>query len=474
MTCFTTTTRRRFLVALTSAGLARGLTSTAAATDVADRLQTVEPPPIDDVLVNPGVGLETFHTFNADPASPANRGPRRVANYPQCSIAYFRLTWKELEPDEGRYNLGRVASLLEQARSHGQELALRFMPWFATLEAQYVPEWFKRKAQRHFRCRFNVWAGPHKGLTKDDFWAPDFNDPYYLDRQESLVAAFGERFNGHPNLCRMDIGSVGNWGEWHTSNTVPQVPMVTEPNARRMIDAYFRSFGRSPLVFNLHHSVPPGLQHAIGKGAGWRTDGNDIKHVWERVDPVLAAPLVGRAWQHGPVTGEPVLREIKNPEATFAKALSWHASSINAFSHPLPAATVAPLERFLKRCGYRLVLRRVQFPSRAAAGQPLPLRVEVENTGVAPPYRDYVLAVRLRSANREVVVETDARPRAWLPGLHAVELRPRLPAGLPGGDYELAVALVAPHDRQPAVRLAIAGRTADGWYPLGRLMITTA
>lgn len=467
-------TRRRCLLGLASVSVVRGfaLPVAAAAAATAQSLRTIEPQPIDDILINPGMGLETFHCFNHEvPKALEKTGTRRVANYPQCSIAYFRLNWKELEPNEGHYNIERVESLLHQAKAHGQDLALRFMPWFATLESQYVPDWFKQKASHHFRCRFNVWAGPNKGLTKTDFWAPDFNDPYFLERQESLVAAFGERFNGHPQLCRMDIGSVGNWGEWHTGNTVPAVPMVTEQNARRVIDAYFRSFGRTPLVFNLHHSIPPGLRHAIQKGAGWRTDGNDNKYVWDRIEPELKDPLLANAWQHGPVTGEPVLHDVKNPEAAFAKALEWHASSFNAFSHPLADAAVPALERFLKQCGYRLALRRVQFPPQATASQPLPLRIELENIGVAPLYRDYILAVRLRHANRSVVLETIAKSSTWLPGRRTVDVLPRLPAGLPTGDYELAMALLSPHDRQPAVRLPIAGRTSDGWYPLSRLRI---
>ena len=46
-----------------------------------------------------------------------------------------------------------------------------------------------------------------------------------------------------------------------------------------------------------------------------------------------------------------------------------------------------------------------------------------------------------------------------------------LPPDLPPGDYELAVGIVDPVTRQPNVRLAIQGRDAAGWYPLGKLRI---
>src|SRR4030042_6104472 len=76
----------------------------------------VEPEVTDEVLVNPGMGFETFHSFNGD-------GQNMWAeNYPECSIAYFRFYWDKLEPQEGRYNFELIDSLLEKAQERGQDL----------------------------------------------------------------------------------------------------------------------------------------------------------------------------------------------------------------------------------------------------------------------------------------------------------------------------------------------------------------
>ena len=48
-----------------------------------------------------------------------------------------------------------------------------------------------------------------------------------------------------------------------------------------------------------------------------------------------------------------------------------------------------------------------------------------------------------------------------------------LPADLRPGRYDLAVAIVEPSTREPAIRLAVAGRAADGWYPLSRVDVAT-
>ena len=93
----------------------------ATATAAADSETTVEPREIDDLLVNPGLGFETFHCFNGD---------REVRNYPACSIAYFRFYWDQLEPEENQYAFGLIDELLAKARARGQDLALRFMAMF--------------------------------------------------------------------------------------------------------------------------------------------------------------------------------------------------------------------------------------------------------------------------------------------------------------------------------------------------------
>jgi hypothetical protein len=49
--------------------------------------------------------------------------------------------------------------------------------------------------------------------------------------------------------------------------------------------------------------------------------------------------------------------------------------------------------------------------------------------------------------------------------------RVALPKDMPRGEYDLAIGIVGENSTEPVVRLAIKGRTADGWYPLSRLTI---
>jgi hypothetical protein len=72
------------------------------------------------------------------------------------------------------------------------------------------------------------------------------------------------------------------------------------------------------------------------------------------------------------------------------------------------------------------------------------------------------------------MLEDTARPidvMKWLPGIHDVTLALAIPADLDPGRYRLAVALLDPFTREPAVRLAIEGRDAQGWYNLSELEV---
>lgn len=112
---------------------------------------------------------------------------------------------------------------------------------------------------------------------------------------------------------------------------------------------------------------------------------------------LVAAGGAAEAWKRGPVTFEPpgsmedLERYVPSKgggyDAMWDQALAWGASSYHAKSQPIPDAQVAPLERFLKRCGYRFVLRSLHHPRTAARGGPLELhrsRFGSRATGPAP------------------------------------------------------------------------------------------
>ncbi len=91
----------------------------------------------------------------------------------------------------------------------------------------------------------------------------------------------------------------------------------------------------------------------------------------------------------------------------------------------------------------------------------------IENTGIAPVYRDYILALRIKQNRTEVVLPLDADVRTWLPGDAWIEDLLRLPESLGTGEAMLYAGLVDPEELEPQVHFAVEEAEEDGWVPLG-------
>jgi hypothetical protein len=432
-----------------------------------EEIYVIAPQVSDEVLLNPGMGFETFNSFNEDERN------HLAENYPECSIAYYRFDWDTLEPQEGRYDFDVIDLLLQKARNNGQDLAIRIMPTRPADLNRGTPKWFMVKA-----------AGYWYSKNGRQGWAPDHNDPYFLAKQEELVAAFGEKYNGHPDIVRMDIGSVGFWGEWQVSHTEPQIPMISEDNAIKIIDMYLKYWDRTPLSMLIGYV--PGLRYAVSKGTGWRADSlgdyghfsDTWCHMFDAYPRNLEQAHAWEAWKNGPVAFEPpgtmydldkyVPDKGGGYEVMWDQALQWHGSAFNAKSKPIYSHQVPSIQDFLKRCGYRFTLRRVVLPKILSPEKSyLPVDIEIENTGVAPVYKNYVPAIKLTNDSVSVIMNLEASPRQWLPGIYQVKEDLLLPDFLSAGNYLVSFGILETSSQLPAIRLANKGTDSEGWYPLG-------
>lgn len=419
------------------------------------------------------MGWQTFHRFaDEDPA---------LDGLPSA-CAYFRFYWREIEPRDGAIDFAKFDTLLAHARRAGQKLAFRVM---CTGSGEYldVPAWLKEAGCRG--TEFNYGGRKH--------WVPDFADPLFQKPHFRLIRELGRRYDGHPDLDLVDIGSVGLWGEWHMSGTEAldtgnPVPLPSLEIRLALIDTWCQAFPKTSKVMLI--GSEEGLARAKKAGYGWRADClgdmGGFSKTWNHMDNFylqqLAKTGAGDAWKRAPVAWESCWDMRKWQEAgwdihaIFEYALHCHGSYLNNKSAPLPAGTRSEIEWFLRRLGYRLVIRSVEHPAKVQAGAETQVKIAWENVGVAPPYRDYRVALRLRqtdsAAEKTLIAVTDTSIRGWLPGKQITDLTFSVPDSLAAGGYELAVGLIDPATREPAVRLAIAGRDATGWYPVSKLAVT--
>jgi hypothetical protein len=439
----------------------------------------IRPTEIRDILVNPGMGIQTFQRFNGDPINPGMRwseaGPASPIessgtkpDYPNTSMAYFRWFWSQLEPEQGKYRWDILDLALEGARKHNQTLMIRMMPYD---QGHPLPEWYRNSGAR----RANK-SGDRDG----EIWSPDAADPLYLKHWGALVAAAGKRYDGHPSLDSVDISSVGYWGEgWG-----PHLP--DWPVQKALIDIYFDAFKRTPLLMNFDE--PQALAYGVGRGAGWRLDcwgdlggrGKGMMHMLDMYPQQVVRTGIQDAWQRSPVSletcGTPLSWKkwsYKDSDLDYilAQALRWHATSINIKSTAIPPDWKARFEEFQKQIGYRFVLRRLEYPKAVRAGAMMPVGMWWLNAGIAPAYGDYHLAVRLESPAGNAVIRTPADVRKWLPGDAVFDGTLYVPENLRPGEYRFLVGLLDSRTLEPAIRLAIEGRRPDGWYDLGAIAV---
>ncbi len=443
----------------------------------------VTPEETDDILANPGMGWETFHhTREQD---------RNLPSWIPSTVHYARWGWGTLEPESGKIDYDFLDSVLKDSREAGQTLAFRIMCCSTSPRQPYHPAWLPDIGGKVATTRYG--SGP-------ELEVPVLDDPQVLAAHLDFIKRLGARYDGHPDIDHVDLGTVGWWGEWHMSQS-SNVPMPTLETQKKIVDAYLAAFKQTPLLMLIGGGEM--LKYAVDNGTGWRADclgdmGGFSKtwcHMRMAYPRLLPAANAVDAWKNAPVAWETCwdmrkwVDEGWSLRFIFNYALALHGSVINNKSAPLPeGANIRPeVERFLRRLGYRLVLKELKHPSTARPGDQIQIAMKWQNVGSAPCYHPYRIAYRLSNNDgyKQVFVGSVTVDQ-WLPGsielftdeffnepqdlppgdVHDVADTLRLPDGLSAGDYTLSVAIVGEKDVKPVVQLGIKGRSEDGWYPL--------
>jgi len=437
----------------------------------------VRPKEIDDVLINPGIGFMTFQRFNGDALNTGKGwtegypivyqefdGNLENENHPMTSIAYFRVYWKFIAPEMGKYRWDLIDKAIENAHQRGQTLMLRFAP-YGTGTDNDAPEWYR------------AMVGEERKLPVEK-WRVDPEEPRYAQYFGNMIRTMGERYDGHIDLESVDAAIVSAWGEGAGSG------LLTQETREALVDAYLESFKKTPLVMLLTDKKTN--SYALSKAnVGWRIDclgdmggfNPNWSHMLDYYPQAIINFGVRDAWEKAPVTLEVcwVMQHWKDMgwdvDYIIDQSLKWHISSFNAKSSPVPDDWWPQVNRWLKQMGYRLVLRKFTYPSVIVPNGKLSFTSWWENKGVAPCYKKFPLALRLKSDEQTETLITDADVRTWLPGDNLYDGVVDVPSNMPSGEYDLEIAILDLAFNQPKVKLAISEKQPDGWYYLGKIKV---
>jgi hypothetical protein len=448
----------------------------------------------DEVLTNPGIGFTTFQRFNGDKSNEGVGwtegkpivyqkfdGNLVTPDHPMSSIAYFRIYWRFIEPEMGKYNWEMIDYALKIAHERKQTLMLRIAPYGSSGAEDDVPDWYRKM------------VGPNR-VWKADYWIVDPEDPRYAEYFCKLITELGKRYDGHPDFESVDVSIVGFWGEG--SNSV----LLTQKTREALVRAYTDNFKKTPLVMMLTDEKTNkfGLSQA---NVGWRVDCiGDLgfwaedksrpgwTHMYDYYPQGIINYGMKDAWMKAPVSLEVcgTIKSWKGAKGTceycqgyttedvnyiIDETLKWHISSFNAKSSGVPDEWRPLIDRWLKKMGYRFVLRSFSYPEFAAPGEGIRFKSWWDNKGVAPIYKKYLLAIRLTSEKRSEVIVTDADINSWMPGDNVYDDAIFIPGDMPAGAYQLQIGIVDRQSHEPKVKLAIEGKDPEGWYTMGKIEI---
>ena len=407
-----------------------------------------------DCITNVTTGVATCETENYEcypiPDGVEENG-RQQGWYPDNTVAYIRILWKEFEPKQGEYNYAIIEDILAKAKAKGQTVMFRLMP-HSTCERDDVPDWLKELMP----CP----ARPAGMRVKD---SP--TDPRYLKLFGRAVEKLGERFDKNETLDCIDVALGGAWGEG--SQAFPEEDM------KALMDTYVKVFPNTKLLGQFSNV---GLLNYIGekRAIGWRADGTGSPKHMNEIFPARFPLLKKEFWKTAPVSFESYwwisewYRQGWDLDAIIEKTLSWHISTFNTKSFPIQYEWKEKIEYWLTKMGYRFYLQEVEYSQSVQAGKKAEFRLKIENKGVAPIYNKLPLKLRLKG-KKNVEFETNIDITEWLPNVYQEKIVIDIPNDLSVGEYALELSIGG--GGKPCVELASEMPFDGGWHTISNIIV---
>jgi len=262
--------------------------ATGTATAGESNMTTIRPADNGAELQNPGMGWALHYYDN----NPKNYGSQLAPSdlllgWPGLSFLYLRLPWALVEPEEGRFNWSVVDTPLQRFVGRGLQACFRFSCSESWMEYA-TPKWVQDAGAKGYRFR------PGQGITQDGpFWEPDFDDPVFLEKLDCFLAAAAARYDGHPDVAFVEVGSFGVWGEGHTwSSTRKAYPNET---VKRHIDLHLKHFQKTQVVGMDDFLSRPGTERPWTAGVNERGFDLVVPFDWRG----RSFDVVGGLWRPG-------------------------------------------------------------------------------------------------------------------------------------------------------------------------------
>jgi hypothetical protein len=456
----------------------------------------VQPADPGTALDNPGMGW-VFHYYDNSIERYGSRlaASDTVDDFPGLTVVYLRLAWAYLEPEEGRFNWSVVDTPAQRWIAKGKKVALRFTT-SETGQVYATPEWVRKAgAQGTFTKNRQV-------VTEGGVWEPHFDDPVFLEKLESFMAAAGRRYDGNPNIAFVDVGTMGVWGEGHSfATTLKPYPRTT---VFTHIDLHLKYFKKTLLAMNDDFAGPEAGEQPEPDATGLRAPGDParVTYAFEkgltlRDDSILVqagprayfhANMARVVWQDRPVIlesehyGPSVKRGAWQDGSRYLDAIEdYRASyaSIHWWPREFLQDNRALIDRINRRLGYRIQLVEASWPKSVAANSAFAFTARWRNAGVAPCLPGGHPAITLKDRDggiTAVFVDESVDVRTLSVGppdqgpILAQTVGFTIPSWIQPGTYDVHVSVGA-RDGTPAIALPLPDGDGQRRYRLGTVRL---
>ena len=406
------------------------------------------------MLMNPGKGWVQYYGTD---------------NYTRdfISVGYTRPCWSVVEPAEGKYNWEVLDNFIQAFKAQGKRAAFGVINFDGGMGRQYsIPEWV-------FGAGAVPVAVPDDSTPTHTMILPKtWDDPVYLAKMKQFIAAFGARYNGNPDVAFVDIRDYGNSGE--CNGGYADVKNTSLASFRdNFILPYVQAFPNTQLIIPWtaawFEGKPPEPVYAwaVTQGVGIRRDGICSGWSKEGDECLLAYGHEPAIFEYGNTWADTVKEGFDSPE-TLMKYVKAGKPSYVQFHAEFCAVRPDFCRALANKMGYHFILQQAKLPASITTGVPFPIEWQWLNDGVAPLYEPGHMAIALLDPGNGVVQKqwlTESNPKGWMPDVSATETVSVTFSTVTPRAYKLAVGLfLDQQDANPAYRLGIQGRTAEGWY----------
>ena len=393
-----------------------------------------------------------------------------LEDFPMMDHAYLRLAWGYLEPEEGKFNWEIIDRIINPWVAAGKRVSFRVSckETSMQLDGYATPKWV-----------FD--AGAKYTVMANGTIEPEYGDPIFLEKLNNFHRAFAERYDGREEVVYIDLGSYGDWGEFHCcSSSRKDWPVDV---IKKHIDIHVNNYKKTQLsisddVVGSRDSAPREekeeiLNYIIDNGITIRDDGISVTWFAERFgfNTLRSEEIYDRAWRKFPtilelehydttiksgwyLEGWPFLASVQGSHATYA---GFHGEPRKWLKENPELAII-----MANQLGYWYFLYGVDVAEKIS--NEFNIKFYWENKGAAPSYKGYKLDVILANENGTYTIPVEKfDSNEMMP--HTITVRDfDLKTDAPKGNYKLSVRMHNDKDRTIELGMQDEYRNADGSY----------